>query len=201
MAPGGSAGVSTKHRQLTARPAVDFFASSKHSGNVSAGTQCGAESSSSDAASLTLHILQSHRQMLVLYARALGLRREDAEDFAHDVILKAFHARESFRPGTNLKAWLLTIMRNHHYSQWRRAKFSEPMSDELLATLTVDCTAGSVIDADQMLRRLHALPPRHREVLLLFAAGRTYEQSASHLGIPIGTLKSRLSRARAVLES
>jgi RNA polymerase sigma-70 factor, ECF subfamily len=151
---------------------------------------------------LSLHILQSHSQALVAFARSLRMSREDAEDLTQDTLLKAWAARDQFEPGSNLKAWLFTILRNCWYSNLRHRRAFDRIFPLLQDSgLSAECEAGDILDAEQLAARVERLPVHYRTVVLAFATGRRYEDLALELGIPDGTFKSRLHRAREALQA
>ncbi|HEY5101173.1 MAG TPA: sigma-70 family RNA polymerase sigma factor, partial [Steroidobacteraceae bacterium] len=124
-----------------------------------------------------------------------------AADLVQEALLRAFSNIERFQPGTNLKAWLFTILRNEHYSQLRRQKF------EAVGVDTSTLPEPSVQpdhDGELELRELHnallTLPDGQRKALLLVSAsGLSYEEAAAICGCAVGTIKSRVARAREML--
>ena len=139
---------------------------------------------------------------LLAFARRLGRQESDAEDLVQDTILKALAAQHSFTPGTNLKAWLFTILRNAFNSRWRRSCREVVTGPELIelggaAPATQEGLLWASEAAEQL---LHHLSPAHREILLLIPVrGASYAEAAQILGCSEGTVKSRLNRARAAL--
>jgi RNA polymerase sigma-70 factor (ECF subfamily) len=136
-------------------------------------------------------------------ARALSLtgKRELAEDLVQETMANAWQARQSFIPGTNLKAWLCKILRNEFYSHQRRAWRQAPwcaMFEE-----TIPSPPGeqlSAIDLCEAACAMNALPDPQREALILVGVcGFSYEETASLLGGTLGTVKSRVARARLSL--
>jgi RNA polymerase sigma-70 factor (ECF subfamily) len=118
-----------------------------------------------------------------------------------EALLRAFSNIERFQPGTNLKAWLFTILRNEHYSQLRRQKFEAVGVDT--ATLP-EPSVRPDHDGQLELRELHSalskLPTGQRTALLLVSAsGLSYEEAATICGCAVGTIKSRVARAREML--
>ncbi|GAM03189.1 MULTISPECIES: sigma-70 family RNA polymerase sigma factor [Novosphingobium] len=135
------------------------------------------------------------------FARGLCGNRDRADDLAQEAMLRAWAARERYAAGTNFKAWTFTILRNHFYSEARRARFHGEY-DELAAEriLRTDATQESAIELADVLRALEAIPANYREALILVAAGNlSYEEIASICDIALGTVKSRICRARAML--
>jgi RNA polymerase sigma-70 factor, ECF subfamily len=132
------------------------------------------------------------------FSRALCGRRAIAEDMAQEALAKAWRARERFEPGTNLKAWLFTILRNEYYSYsrraWRETRWDDALGDNIPAPPREQEWAMELSD---MARALNALPDRQREPLILVSAGGlSYEEAAGICGTPVGTTKSRVARAR-----
>lgn len=145
--------------------------------------------------------LEHHTPHLRAFARSLCGCRDRADDLAQDAILRAWGARERYRAGTNFKAWIFTILRNHFYSEARRARFVGDYDEEYAArTLRTDGAQDASVQLGDVLRALNALPSSHREALILVAVGDlSYEEIASVCGIALGTVKSRICRARAML--
>ena len=135
------------------------------------------------------------------FSRMLCRSRHFAEDIAQETLIKAWHARDRFEPGTNLRAWLFTILRHEFYSHqrraWRQAPWDEEFGDEIPAPADEQSWAMDLADCT---RALGQLPASQRETLLLVGVGGfTYENAADMLGSPVGTLKSRLARGRRTL--
>jgi RNA polymerase sigma-70 factor (ECF subfamily) len=136
------------------------------------------------------------------FARALCGRRDGADDLCQEALAKAWQNRASFEPGTNLKAWLFRILRNQFYSDKRRAWRQRPWDDSALEqTLVTGATQESAVAFSEVVRTLHCLPNEQREALILVAVGGfAYEEAAKICGCAIGTIKSRVARARQELE-
>lgn len=135
------------------------------------------------------------------FARTLCGCRERADDLAQETLLKAWAARKSYRAGTNFKAWTFTILRNQFYSEARRARFTGDY-DQDMAERTL-CAYGNqehAVELRDVLRALETLPRANREALILAAVGDlAYEEIAAICGIALGTVKSRICRARMML--
>ena len=135
------------------------------------------------------------------FARSLCRDAVRAADLVQEALLRAISNIERFQPGTNLKAWLFTILRNEHYSQLRRQKF------EAVGVDTSTLPEPSVLpdhDGELELRELNSalssLPTGQRTALLLVSAsGLSYEEAAAICGCAVGTIKSRVARAREML--
>lgn len=135
------------------------------------------------------------------FARGLCGCRDRADDLAQETLLRAWAARERYRAGTNFKAWTFTILRNHFYSEARRSRFHGDY-DEAMAerTLRAPPSQESAIELSDVLRALAVVPDTYREALILVAIGSlSYEEIAAICGIALGTVKSRICRARAML--
>lgn len=135
------------------------------------------------------------------FARTLCGCRDRADDLAQETLLKAWAARESYRAGTNFKAWTFTILRNQFYSEARRARFTGDY-DQDMAERTL-CSNGNqehAVELRDVLRALETLPRANREALILAVVGDlAYEEIAAICGIALGTVKSRICRARMML--
>lgn len=136
-------------------------------------------------------------------ARSLCGARGAADDLTQDALARAWRARDSFEPGTNLRAWLVVIMRNQFYSDRRRAWRSQPLDDELLELRAVSQEDQSAkLELADLRRALDLLPAEQREALILVGAGGfSYEEAARMCACAVGTIKSRVSRARRALEA
>lgn len=136
------------------------------------------------------------------FAISLCGNSDRADDLVQDTILKAWGAHESFEAGTNLKAWLFTILRNEFYSQMRK-KGREIQDSEGYYTenMAVHPSQYGTLDLQDFSKALNELPEDQREALLLVgASGFAYEEAAEICGCRVGTIKSRVSRARTQLQ-
>jgi RNA polymerase sigma-70 factor (ECF subfamily) len=135
------------------------------------------------------------------FALSLVANEARADDLVQNTVLKAWAAQNRFAPGTNLMAWLCTIMRNEFYSECRKRKREVEDADGVYAgTLVALPDQEHGVELQQVWAVLAKLPPLMREALLLVGAqGLTYEAAAAVMGCQVGTAKSRVSRARAFL--
>ena len=135
------------------------------------------------------------------FAWSLSHNASDADDLVQEALIKAWSHRDRFEPGTNLRAWLFTILRNTYYSTVARGR--REVRDEAgkyAATLTAPASQDWSIALHALQEALMQLPNEHREALILIgAAGLTYEEAAEICGCALGTIKSRVNRARARL--
>jgi len=135
------------------------------------------------------------------YARALVGERASADDLVQDTLERAWAKLHLYRRGTDLRAWLFTVMHNVHVNRVRATRVNDPLEDEMpeLAQRGTQPDALLVRDLDRAIARL---PADQRAVLLLVTLEElSYEEVARTLGIPIGTVMSRLSRAREKLRA
>jgi RNA polymerase sigma-70 factor (ECF subfamily) len=135
------------------------------------------------------------------FARSLSGRHEGADDLAQEALVKAWQSRDSFVPGTNLKAWLFTILRNQFYSERRRAWRQVPWDSENADAIPGNSDdQGWAAELSDIARALQALPAEQREALILVGAGGfAYEEAAQISNCAVGTVKSRVARARRAL--
>ena len=145
-----------------------------------------------DRRSITEHIPRLRR-----YARALVGDRYVADDLVQDTLERAWNKFHLWRPGSDLRAWLFTIMHNVFVNQARRRRYEvEELTDEMSAA-AVRATQGDQLELQDVDRVLRSISPEQREVVLLVAVEQlTYEEVSRALDVPIGTVMSRLSRAR-----
>ena len=137
------------------------------------------------------------------FARTLAGDPAAADDLAQDAMLKAWDARASFQMGTNMKAWTFMILRNQFYSEkrrsWRQSQLDQEAAERTL--VAVDDPEAPVA-LDELRLGLAMLPPEQREALILVGAGGfAYEEAAEICGCAVGTVKSRVSRARRALHA
>lgn len=142
---------------------------------------------------------------LRVFARSLCRNVVEADDLVQETLLRGLEKHHLFQPGTNLRAWLFTIMRNRFYSN--RVKIGrEPTGSE-------SCVSGESRSGAQdgqywhlrlreLERAMQALPVHYRETIMLIGVlGESYQYAAQILGCDIGTVKSRMNRARAALRA
>ena len=134
-------------------------------------------------------------------AVALCGNAERAEDLVQETVVRALANIGSFEPGTNMLAWLSTILRNHFYSEFRKRRREIEDDEGLYASrLETPPTQEAHAHLLQVRDALDLLAPDHREALILVgASGLSYDDAAAHCGCPVGTMKSRVSRARGRL--
>lgn len=136
------------------------------------------------------------------YARALTGDRNDADDLVQDTVERGWKKIASWQGGSDMRAWLFAIMHNLHVDRVRRpAVATETLDDDTPLPQAHTSLAGG-LEIRDLQAALNALPEEQREILLLVALEEmTYEEVAATLRLPIGTVMSRLSRARQKLHA
>ena len=136
------------------------------------------------------------------FAMSLIGRHDRADDLVQDTIMKAWAKQDHFEMGTNMKAWLFTILRNELYSQMRKRGREVQDSDGYFTeSLAQHPPQYGSLDLQDFRRALDMLPPDQREAIILVgASGFSYEEAAEICGCALGTIKSRVNRARQRLQ-
>ena len=136
------------------------------------------------------------------FAVSLAQNADKADDLVQETLVKAWDKHASFQPGTNLKAWLFTILRNEFYSQMRkRGREVQDSEGIMTARLAVHPSQHGMLDLKDFRSAREQLPEDQREAIILIgASGFSYEEAAEICGCAVGTIKSRVSRARTRLQ-
>lgn len=137
------------------------------------------------------------------FAMSLTGRHDQADDLVQETVMKAWAKQDAFTLGTNMNAWLFTILRNLFYSQMRkRGREVQDVEGAFASRVGVAPSHDGRMDLADFRRALDQLPPDQREAILLIgAAGFSYEEAATICGCAVGTVKSRVSRARSRLQT
>jgi RNA polymerase sigma-70 factor (ECF subfamily) len=140
-----------------------------------------------------------HLPQLRAYARFLASKADLADDLVQDTAVRALSAQHQFKPGTNLRAWLFTILRNRHSSHRRsREQLHTPLAQIPEWSFQVPAGQMASVEIREVRGALMQLHSTQREALILVAAaGCSYEEAAEICGCAVGTIKSRVNRARA----
>jgi RNA polymerase sigma-70 factor (ECF subfamily) len=152
-----------------------------------------------------------HLDALYRVALRLTANPSDADDLVQETMLKAYRSWEQYQPGTNAKGWLLTILRNSFINEYRRrTRHPETVDVDTIEPFAVfndiqeEDPQGAFFDKivdDEVLRAIDSLPEAFRETVVLSdVEGMSYQEIGKILDIPVGTVKSRLFRARQMLQ-
>ena len=138
------------------------------------------------------------------YALALCRNLADADDLVQESIARALKNSHMFEGGSNLRAWLFTIMHNVHISAMRRRKYIESPIDPDIAAAIVSIRPQQelVLEMMSLIKAMKGIPETQREAVILVGVEElSYEQTSERLNVPIGTIKSRVSRGRDALRA
>jgi len=155
----------------------------------------------SEAADSLNDALLAEIRNLRAFATSLCGNRDLADDLVQETLVKAWPKLDTFEPGTNLRAWLFTILRNTYFTHYRkRQREVVDSGDSAFAALSVPPEQPGHMDMQDFRRALGQLSGEQREALILVgAAGLSYDEAAKVCGCAVGTVKSRVSRARDTL--
>jgi len=147
-------------------------------------------------------LLEPQIPRLRRYSRALTRDTQRADDLVQDTLLRALMKQDRWEPGTNLRAWLFTLMHNQHVNNVRRASREAGSIDidDVSSSLVANTDPTASRQLHELQRALDQLLTEQREAILLVGLeGFSYEDAAKILSVPIGTVRSRLSRGREAL--
>ena len=150
----------------------------------------------------TLHLIEAEIPRLRRYARYIRRDFDHADDLVQECLARAIAKIHTWQPGTNLRAWLFVILRNCHIDEIRRSRQMDSLDDRVSdePSLTTPANQETCLVLSEVRDAFLALSEEHREVLLLVVIeGLPYEEAAAILRMPVGTVRSRLSRARQAL--
>ncbi|MGH1417887.1 MAG: RNA polymerase sigma factor [Hyphomicrobiaceae bacterium] len=149
-----------------------------------------------------LNNIENEIPRLRRYARYLARDADKADDLVQDALVSAVTKIDQWQPNTNLRAWLMTILRNAFLNGYRRSK-RERLAMQDIASQNIDFVPAQQevqLVLNEVDQAFHKLSEIHQEVILLVAIeGLPYEEAADITNVSVGTIKSRLSRARACL--
>lgn len=145
-------------------------------------------------------LIEAEIPRLRRYARALTRGQEGADDLVQETLLRALEKTHLWQAGTNLRAWLFTLLHNNYVNTVRRSARQGHRVDVEFAGLTTPAHQQRALELRDLERAIARLPEDQRTALLLIALeGMKYEEAAAVLDVPVGTIRSRLSRAREAL--
>ena len=146
--------------------------------------------------------LETEIPRLRRYAWALTRDPSRADDLVQNCLVRALKNEHRWQPGTNLRAWVFTILHNQHISDVRRAGHEKSRCEALGCFAPAVADPGSVVELIDLDRAIARLPePQRRAVLLVGLEDMSYDEAAAVLGLPVGTVRSRLGRARERLRA
>ncbi len=143
--------------------------------------------------------LVENLDVLRRFAMRLTGNVSDGEDLLHSTVLRAIEKKALFEPGSNLLGWASKIMFNIFVSQYRRkTKFETKFDpDSFLEKESVAAAQETIMEVSEVAEAMNQLSSDHRQILIMICAeGQKYEEVAKSLNIPVGTVRSRLARAR-----
>lgn len=136
------------------------------------------------------------------YALRLAQDADEAADLVQETLMRGWRARESFAAGTNLAAWLTRIMRNYFLADLRgRRRLVRDPDGSIASMRLMDAPQDYAVALSELKQAIAQLSKPHIEALMVAAAGESYDEFAEATGEPVGTIKSRVSRARQALGS
>jgi len=155
-----------------------------------------------------------HEDALYNYALKISGNSDDAQDLVQETYYKAYRHFDKFQTGTNSKAWMFMILKNSFINDYRKSKrepykldyeqiqnFYENVKSDRAQTNNLDKEFYNDLLDDELTAAIDQLPTKMREVFLLCDLdGNSYEETAEHVGCPVGTVRSRLHRARHMLQ-
>ena len=139
--------------------------------------------------------------VLRAFARSLARNAEEADDLVQETLLKAIRHKDKFRKGTNLRAWLFTILRNSFYNGRVKTGREHPGDEDCVSARPWTAPNQEwVIRGTEVMAAIDRLPVHYREMFILVVMlGESYEDSAEICQVAMGTVKSRVNRARAMI--
>lgn len=146
-------------------------------------------------------------QALTSFALKLAKNKMDADDLVQETAIKAYKNFDKFIEGTNFKNWTFTILKNTFVTKYNKRKRSKVVSlpvEEMEYAVITNKRNDNKVDAQQILSitsKIDQLSPKSKEPLVMYINGHQYQEIAENLDIPVGTVKSRISYARAKLRT
>ncbi|WP_020535934.1 RNA polymerase sigma factor [Lewinella cohaerens] len=152
-------------------------------------------------------LFQNHTPNLQAFALQLTRDKNDAEDLFQDTVYKAMRYRHLYQPKTNLQAWLMTIMRNTFINEWRKRKRKQQAAELQIPGVTLTQTSATRNDGEskvtmqELMKSMDQLEEGLSKPFLMAFRGYKYEEIASEMDLPLGTIKSRIHQARKLLKT
>jgi RNA polymerase sigma-70 factor (ECF subfamily) len=152
-------------------------------------------------------LLETNRDVLFRFALKLSRNYQDAQDLFQDAVVRGYKYRQKFQMGTNFRAWMSTIIRNTMITKSRKKRrlkvASEPIETYTFAIESKNIVSNQAeisMRMQEIFNMMDHLPEIHKVPFLLHYKGYEYKEIAEKMGIPIGTVKSRLNTARTLLK-
>lgn len=153
------------------------------------------------------HLLTSHQDFLSGFAMGFTRDREDANDLVQETFVKALRYKNNFKEGTNIKGWLYTIMRNIFINNYKKKRFQNTIVDQTENQYFLNASQDyhhdsvtTLINIDDIQTAINRLKYDFRKPFTMFLDGFHYDEIADELGVPMGTVKSRIFHARKRLK-
>lgn len=145
--------------------------------------------------------IAAYTPVLMLFARRFLRKDEDAEDLVQEAIFRALRSVHQFKPGTSLKSWLFTIVRNTFCSRYKVTKREcVGLPDVIQLRMTIPAEQEWKLAHDEVMLAIRGLDPGQQRALMLVAEGTSYADAARMCNCKVGTIKSRVNRARESLK-
>ncbi len=152
-------------------------------------------------------VILSHESFLLQLAMKLTRSSEDSNDLLQETYFKALKNQSKFQEGTNIKGWLYTIMKNTFINAYRKRKNQNTFVDETdnkyflnMGETEKVATTDSVVDEEYMMKQIGSVEKTYVETFMMYYNGYKYEEISEILGIPLGTVKSRIFLARKKMQ-
>jgi RNA polymerase sigma-70 factor (ECF subfamily) len=148
-------------------------------------------------------MITNHKDFLYQLAMKLTKSNEDSNDLMQETLFKAIKNRDKFQEGTNIKGWLYTIMKNTFINAYRKKKNQNTFVDETenkyflnIRESEKSVNTDSIVDHKYMMEQINSIDKTYLETFMMYYNGYKYEEISEILGIPLGTVKSRIFLAR-----
>jgi RNA polymerase sigma-70 factor (ECF subfamily) len=149
------------------------------------------------------NLIVTHSNFLYQLAMKLTRNNDDSNDLLQETFLKAIKNKEKYQDGTNIKGWLYTIMKNTFINNYRKKKYQNTFVDETDNKFFInqnevdkEVRTDRIVDTEYMMRQIDSVEKTYVDTFMMYYNGYKYEEIAEIMGIPLGTVKSRIFLAR-----
>ena len=149
------------------------------------------------------NLIVSHSNFLYQLAMKLTRNSDDSNDLLQETFLKAIKNKEKYQDGTNIKGWLYTIMKNTFINNYRKKKYQNTFVDETDNKFFInqnevdkEVKTDRIVDTEYMMRQIESVEKTYVDTFMMYYNGYKYEEISEIMGIPLGTVKSRIFLAR-----